>query len=90
MDAREKAIREEIRLAGNLEMQSMIDNGSVWLLEGSMGRLAMSMLESGECILPLIDHRDYYGNIIPSRNRLVDGTKGTLGRAERFYNLMFE
>ena len=89
MDARDKAIRVAIKEAGNLEMQSMIDDGSVWHMEGSMGRLAMSMLESGECILPLTDHLDYYRNIIPSRDRLVDGTRGTLGRAERFYDLMF-
>ena len=85
MDKREIAIRERIKEEGNLDMQSMIDNGSVWLLEGSMGRLAMSMLESGECILPLVSHKDYYGNIIPSRDKLVDGTKGTLGRAEEYY-----
>jgi len=47
-------------------------------LQGSYGREAMAMLESGECILGETGHRDYYGNYIPSRHEVQAGTKGSV------------
>lgn len=67
------------------EMQAMIDNGSVWRLEGSMGRSAMGCLESGACMLPKQVHSDYYGNRIPARHELKEGTKGTYQNAKEFW-----
>jgi len=60
------------------EIQNWIDTGTAWLLEGSVGRQAMSLLEAGACMLPEEDHKDYWGNTVPSRNSLKAGTKGTL------------
>ncbi len=31
------------------EFQSMIDNGTVWQLQGMYGRYAMSLIEAGHC-----------------------------------------
>lgn len=67
------------------EMQNLIDTGSVWKLEGSMGRYAMNLLERGVCMLPLEDKYDYYGNRIPSRDKLQPGTKGTFQNSKRFW-----
>jgi hypothetical protein len=66
-------------------MQSMIESGMVWSMEGSMGRYAMELLQCGACMLPKKSYRDYYGNKIPSRDELKDGTKGTYGNSVKFY-----
>jgi hypothetical protein len=70
---------------GYLELQEMINTGIAWKLEGSIGREAMAALESGACYLPTQTHKDYYGNVIPDRNLLEDGTKGTLLNSKRFW-----
>ena len=67
------------------EMQRLIDNGSVWEMEGSMGRYAMALLECGACMLPKKEHRDYYGNRIPSRYDVKEGTKGSYQNSVKFY-----
>ena len=71
---------------GITKMQNTIDSGLVWKLEGSMGRQAMSLLESGACYLPEKDTQDYYGNLIPARTRLQAGTKGTLELSQEFWS----
>ena len=48
-------------------IQPMIDNGAIWRLEGSAGREAMSLIESGYCVLGPVSHYDYWGNYVPSR-----------------------
>lgn len=68
------------------EMQNLIETGSAWKMEGSMGRSAMGCLESGACMLPKEDFRDYYGNLVPSRDRLKKGTKGTYQNAKEFWS----
>ena len=35
-------------------MQSMINDGTCWTMEGSQGRFAMSLLEAGTCMLPVL------------------------------------
>lgn len=67
------------------EIQKHIDSGQCWLLEGSFGRKAMSLLESGACMLPNEFKKDYYGNTIPSREVIKDGTKGSLGNSKQFW-----
>ena len=74
----EKEIKELQEETGAAEIQSLIDSGRCWLLEGSMGRTAMWLLEEGVCYLPKESFRDYYGNIVPSRDQLEPGAKGTL------------
>ena len=63
--------------------QRMIDDGSAWRMQGSYGRTAMSLIESGQCILGEVGHRDYYGNYVPSRYEVQPGTKGSAEYAER-------
>ena len=70
---------------GYNDVQEMINSGIIWSMEGSMGRQAMSLLESGACMLPKESHKDYYGNHIPSRDMLKDGTKGTFGNCKSFW-----
>lgn len=82
---------ENIQKAYNVsETQKMISNGSIWKFEGSMGRFAMSLLDSGVCFLPDHNTSDYYGTIIPSREVLEDGTKGTIGNCSRFWGKVNE
>jgi len=71
-------------------MQEMINDGSCWKMEGSMGRFAMTCLESGVCMLPLQPKYDYYGNHIPSRNDLKQGTKGTFQNCVQFWNRILD
>jgi hypothetical protein len=73
---------------GMTQMQDYINNGMAWKLEGSVGRAAMAMLESGACMLPEKQHKNYYGNIVPSRNDLKEGTKGTLLNSQRFWEMV--
>lgn len=68
-------------------LQEAISNGTVWSLEGSVGRSAMQALESGACFLPEESFADYWGNTVPSRNSLKEGTKGTLSNSANFYNI---
>lgn len=70
---------------GYTELQGLINSGLAWKLEGSIGRQAMEALESGACYLPTKTYRDHYGNIVPDRNLLEDGSKGTLLNSKRFY-----
>lgn len=68
-------------------LQRMIDDGTAWLLEGSVGRAASQALESGACFLPRVPYHDYWGNVVPSRDWLKPGTKGTLENSVRFFGL---
>ena len=58
--------------------QGMIDDGSVWLLQGSYGRQAMAYIDAGLCALGPRAHHDYYGNRVPGREDVEPGSKGTL------------
>lgn len=71
---------------GYKELQDLINSGSAWKMEGTVGRIAMRSLESGACYLPESFHTDFYGNVIPSRNALKEGTKGTLLNSQRFWS----
>lgn len=57
--------------------QGFIDNGSAWLMEGSIGRTAMELIEEGACVLGREGHKDYWGNYVPSRYEVKPGTKGS-------------
>jgi len=63
--------------------QKGINDGSVWKMQGSMGRQAMALIESGHCVLGEQGHRDYYGNYIPSRTEVQPGTKGSQEYADK-------
>ena len=70
---------------GLTDLQNMIDSGNAWKMEGHYGRTAMSSLEKGACILPEEAHNDYYGNRVPSRTEILEGTKGTLTNSQHFW-----
>jgi hypothetical protein len=70
---------------GYAEMQKLINSGDVWKFEGSMGRAAMESLESGACMLPDKYTYDYYGNKLPPRTILKQGSKGTFQNSVNFY-----
>ena len=75
---------------GITDLQEKIDSGLAWKLEGSFGRAAMSALEDGSCMLPEEQHKDYYGTIVPSRNDLLNGTKGTLLNSQNFWTKVLD
>lgn len=76
--------------SGNFALQSLINSGAAWNLEGSVGRAAMDALRSGACMLPKKPLRDYYGNRIPSRDELSPGSTGTFALSAKYYdNLEF-
>lgn len=78
-------IRQSQNQYGIKQMQDYIDNGLAWKLEGSFGRSAMAMLESGACMLPTKRHVDAYGSTVPSRYDLKSGTKGTFKNSQLFW-----
>lgn len=63
--------------------QRLINNGQAWRLEGHVGRTAMGLIESGRCVLGEQAHRDFYGNYVPSRTQVQEGTKGSVSYAAR-------
>lgn len=61
-----------------ISVQKAINDG-LWSLQGSYGRAMMDAIEDGYCVLGRTGFRDYYGNYIPSRDEVEDGTKGSVG-----------
>lgn len=59
-------------------MQKMISNGMAWKLNGAYGREAMNLIKMGLCALGKNAYYDYYGNRIPSRDEVKDGSKGSI------------
>lgn len=59
------------------ESTQRLINAGQWGLEGSVGRAMMDAIDSGCCLLGKNRARDYYGNFIPSRDDVVEGTKGS-------------
>lgn len=64
-------------------IQTLIDTGQAWLLEGHVGRQCMAAIDSGHAVLGPVGHRDYWGNYVPSRFEVEPGTKGSVEYAER-------
>lgn len=58
-------------------IQRAINSLSAWRFQGSMGRAMMDAIEGGACMLGHEDTTDYYGNHIPSRHQVEEGTKGS-------------
>ncbi len=57
-------------------------NSGMWGLQGSYGRTMMEAISSGRCLLGPNRARDYYGNVIPSRDDVKEGTKGSISYVE--------
>ncbi len=58
-------------------IQRAINCGSAWAMQGSYGRSMMAAINAGSCMLGLKGCCDYYGNRIPSRFEVKDGSKGS-------------
>lgn len=52
-------------------------NSHAWTLQGSYGRAMMEAIEGGSCMLGTTGCRDYWGNYVPSRFEVKEGTKGS-------------
>lgn len=57
-------------------------NSGMWGLQGSYGRAMMEAINAGCCLLGKSGARDYYGNYIPSRDEVKEGTKGSISFVE--------
>ena len=57
--------------------QDLIETGMAWRLEGHIGRQCMAAIEDGRAVLGTVPHRDYYGNRVPSRFEVQQGTLGS-------------
>ena len=86
----EQQINEKQKAAGVYEMQTYILDGSVWSMEGSMGRAAMNGLETGEFYLPEKATQDFYGNHIPGRGALKPGSEGTLENSSDYWESVLD
>jgi hypothetical protein len=64
-----------------LSVQRAINSG-MWGLQGSYGRTMMDAINSGRCLLGPNAARDAYGSVIPSRDDVKEGTKGSIGFVE--------
>lgn len=58
-------------------VQRAINSGTAWSLQGFYGRVMMEAIQNGYCMLGFHGASDYYGNRIPSRNEVQDGTLGS-------------
>ena len=58
-------------------IQRAINEGTAWKFQGSYGRTMMDAIRSGYCLLGRHRTQDYYGNVIPSRDDVQAGTKGS-------------
>lgn len=59
-------------------IQRAINDGTAWKFQGSYGRAMMNAIECGRCMLGVRAAFDYYGNRIPGRSEVKEGTKGSL------------
>jgi len=66
--------------------QEIIESGLAWNMQGRIGRRCMEYLKSGVCYLPLVDHYDYWGNEVPSRSKVANGSPGSLSLAKKFWS----
>lgn len=70
---------------GFFDVQESLNTGLCWEMEGSVGRNASALLDSGACMLPLERKRDYYGSTVPSRKDVEEGSKGSYKNAVSFW-----
>ncbi len=59
------------------QLQSLVNSGDVWSLEGAMGREAMRLIQSGQLMLGRTACFDFWGNRIPGRYEVKRGTPGS-------------
>ncbi len=75
-----KTLEEEDEDASPFDVASALQraiNDGMWSLQGSYGRSMMEAIKNGHCLLGRKDCHDAYGNPIPSRDQVQEGTKGS-------------
>ena len=73
------AIEGEVEVSAQeyfLSVQRAI-NGGMWSLQGSYGRTMMDAIKSGRCLLGRNAVADFWGNKVPARTEVEEGTKGS-------------
>jgi len=80
-----KVIQKLQKETGNDYYQALINGGVAWKLEGSTGRACMELLRVGACMLPKQRFKDYYGNLVPSRDDVKEGTMGSYQNSVNYY-----
>ena len=63
-----------------IQLQRLINSGEIWKFEGSAGRAAMFEIRVGNNMCASTPCRDYWGNLVPSRDMVKPGTQGSRGR----------
>ncbi len=81
-----KTIQNLQKETNNAYYQALINGGMAWKLEGATGRACMELLRLGACMLPKKRFRDYYGNLIPSRDDVKKGTTGSFQNSVKYYS----
>lgn len=77
IDAIESAYDDESAEDHYYAIQHAINSGTAWAFQGHYGRVMMDAITHGHCMLGRDQARDYYGNVIPSRDDVQKGTKGS-------------
>ena len=54
-------------------------NAKAWSFQGSYGRAMAEAISEGKCLLGTEGCKDYWGNRVPSRYEVKEGTKGSEG-----------
>ena len=85
-----EAITKLQKQYGVHDLQLRINDGSIWSMEGTMGRSAMDALESGACYLGNRHTFDYWGNRIPGIGEVEEGTTGSLQNAINYWEDVIE
>jgi len=67
----------------HVAVQKAINSLTAWKFQGSYGRTMMAAIENGYCLLGREATTDYWGNRIPSRFEVLNGTKGSIGYVQR-------
>ncbi len=60
-------------------VQRAINSGEAWKFQGSYGRTMMAAIEAGFCLLGRLAAKDAYDNLIPGRDDVAPGSKGSVG-----------
>jgi hypothetical protein len=60
-----------------VSLQRVINDGSIWHMEGSAGRNAMDAIKMGYVMVGVEARKDYWGNTVPARSMLEAGSFGT-------------
>ena len=80
----------EMLFEDEIEMfQRMIDNGSVWFLQGSYQRTTMEYINSGYCSLGKKGFKNQFGAYIPSRYEVKEGERGSVGYVQKMMENAF-